>query len=103
MSICCNFNCNGWSANHHRCGKCRRKDIYICSICGNEANRKAIFCKDCAYMSRANWARDYSKTVTKESKRKQYYTYYKKHRDDILLAAKTKRINIRLLIENHAK
>jgi len=103
LGTCCNLDCDNWSAKHHRCGKCRRKNRHTCAICDNEASDKAIFCKDCAYMSRSDWAREYSKTVSKEAKYKQYVTYYKKHRLKILLTAKTKRINRRLLINNHAK
>jgi len=87
MPTCCNLDCDGWSANHHRCGKCRRKELFTCSICDNETKRVAIFCKDCAYMSRTDWAKDYAKTVSREAKQKQYETYYKKHRDKILLTS----------------
>jgi len=72
-------------------------------VCGDVVyGNKRIFCADCAYMSKTNWAKEYQHNRDRKYRKIIHDKYYMVHRDEILLAAKTKRINIRLLINNHA-
>lgn len=64
MSICSNFNCNGWTNNKkYRCGKCRSADKTICCCCDREVISsniaKKIYCTDCKEFNLMNRCRGY--------------------------------------------
>ena len=104
MATCSNYDCLGFaSGKHRRCSQCKKKNILICADCGDMVdNNKKTFCTYCLNIRKIDWAREYQRGRGKENKHERYVKYYLKHRDRILAQNKTKRINRRLLINNHA-
>ena len=94
MSICSNFDCDGFASSHRRCGRCKRRSILTCAICGMDVyNNKRIFCVVCGISSKAEWAREHQRTLSPEIKRLRHKKYYDTHREEIRENNRQKRIN----------